>query len=149
LIFSQQTLLQTLHRIGQWKQVREDGKRKGHGGYRKEDPAEKDHGEPEEIGQGHGLKDLFDTHGDEDSKKGEGKAGKKDGENKRKRVFDREAHHWDYEDGYKESNDQPKKSTSEGFTKKDRPDMERRQEESLQSTYSFLKGDHNSGHRSA
>ena len=61
-------MFQAIHRIGQWKKVGKDGEREWHVRDRKEDSAEKDHWEAEEVGHGHRLKNLFYPHGDKDSK---------------------------------------------------------------------------------
>src|SRR4030042_5704720 len=108
-------MFQTVHGVSQRKKIRENRQRVRHHRNRKEDPAKKDHGKAKEIGHGHGLKDLFDAYRDQDSQKGEGKAGKDEDENKRPEVFYRKPHEWNQDESDENSNDQPKESASKGL----------------------------------
>ncbi len=109
-------MFQTIHRVGQWKEIREDRKRKGHGGHREEDPAKEDHGKPEEVGHGHRLKNFFHSHRDQYPKKGEGQAGKDIDENKGPEVSYGKSHEWNQDEGDENGHHQPKKGAPKRFT---------------------------------
>ena len=82
----EQGLPESIHGIGQGQAITDDLKDHGHRGEGEKNTAKEDHGEAEEIGEGHGLEDLSHADRNQNPQKSKGKTGKERGKEQRERV---------------------------------------------------------------